>query len=191
MKTWTSSIYGFYSQPVVEYVKNGEKTCLAHSFKCMACKAKTRRFQDTANRNSNSGLRKHAVRCFGKEVVDDAQEQEVHPLALRQKIQEQPKGKLRTMSISSMFDNQQKGGKKTYSTTPHTPTQTRAEYVRWCAKDGRPFRAVRDRAFLSLIKTGRPHHWIPHPTTVARDTKKAFAKTRQRIAKMLQVSLDS
>lgn len=39
------------------------------------------------------------------------------------------------------------------------------------------------------MKTGRPGYWIPHPTTVARDVKRAFAKTRQRIAELLQVRL--
>ncbi|KIY60865.1 hypothetical protein CYLTODRAFT_415846 [Cylindrobasidium torrendii FP15055 ss-10] len=173
---------------VLEYVKVDEKTRLAHSFKRLACKACVCRFQDTGDLNSNSGLRKHAVKCYTKEVVEDAHERDVHPTALRNKILEQPKGKLRSMKISLMFNNQCKAGVTSYSTIPHTPTQTRAECVRWCAEDGRPFCVVRNRGFLSMMKTRRPHHWVPHPTTVAQDTKKVFAKTRQRIAKMMQTS---
>ncbi|KAF9014406.1 hypothetical protein BDZ89DRAFT_1023433, partial [Hymenopellis radicata] len=42
---------------------------------------------------------------------------------------------------------------------------------------------VADRAFHKLMKTGRPSTYIPHPTTVSRDTKTLFAKTRRRLAK--------
>ncbi len=38
------------------------------------------------------------------------------------------------------------------------------------------------------MKTGRPSTYIPHPTTVSRDTKTLFAKTRRRLAKKFQVS---
>jgi hypothetical protein len=37
------------------------------------------------------------------------------------------------------------------------------------------------------MKTGRPGYYIPSPVTVSRDVKKVFVKSRQRIAKMLQV----
>ena len=36
------------------------------------------------------------------------------------------------------------------------------------------------------MKTGRPHYYIPSPTTVSRDVKRVFANVRKRIAKMLQ-----
>lgn len=64
----------------------------------------------------------------------------------------------------------------------------RAEIVRWVSENMRPFDIVKDRGFLSLMKTGRPEHYIPSPVTVSRDVKQVFAKCRQRIAKMLQVS---
>ncbi len=62
-----------------------------------------------------------------------------------------------------------------------------AESVRWCAESLRPFNLFADRGFKSLMKTGRPQHYIPHPTTVSRDTKTVFARTRNRIAKYLRV----
>lgn len=66
---------------------------------------------------------------------------------------------------------------------------TRAEIVRWVAESNRPFAIVEDRAFQSLMKTGRPEYWIPSRWTVGRDVQKVFARTRTRIGKMLKVSL--
>ena len=45
------------------------------------------------------------------------------------------------------------------------------ELARWLAESGRPFEIVKDRGFLSLMKTGRLGYWIPSPSTVARDAK--------------------
>lgn len=64
----------------------------------------------------------------------------------------------------------------------------RAELVRWVAESLRPFDIVKDRGFQSLMKTGRPEYYLPSPRTVSRDVKLVFARTRQRIAKMLQAS---
>ena len=64
----------------------------------------------------------------------------------------------------------------------------RAEIVRWVAESTRPFSIVDDRGFQSLMKTGRPEYYIPSRWTVSRDVKLVFARTRQRIAKMLKVS---
>jgi hypothetical protein len=63
----------------------------------------------------------------------------------------------------------------------------RAEIVRWVSESLRPFKIVEDRGFQSLMKTGRPEYYIPSASTVSRDVKLVFAKTRERIAKMLQV----
>jgi hypothetical protein len=38
------------------------------------------------------------------------------------------------------------------------------------------------------MKTGRPGYIIPSPSTVSRDVRMVFARTRQRIARVLQVS---
>jgi hypothetical protein len=61
----------------------------------------------------------------------------------------------------------------------------RAEIVRWVSESLRPFNIVNDRGFQSLMKTGRPSYALPSPTTVSRDVKLVFAKTRERIARML------
>lgn len=54
------------------------------------------------------------------------------------------------------------------------------------AESYRPFRTVEDRGFKSLMKTGRPAYYLPSASTVSRDVKRVFAKSRQRIADMLQ-----
>ena len=41
------------------------------------------------------------------------------------------------------------------------------------------------------MKTGRPDYYLPSCSTVSRDVRLVFAHTRNRIAKMLQVSLDT
>lgn len=56
------------------------------------------------------------------------------------------------------------------------------------ARRGNFLSFVGDRGFLSLMKTGRPGYYVPSASTVARDVKTVFARSRTRIAKMLQVS---
>lgn len=65
----------------------------------------------------------------------------------------------------------------------------RSEIVKWVTQSLRPFSIVRDPGFLSLMKTGRPGYYIPSPSTVSRDVKLVFSRTRERIAKLLQVSI--
>lgn len=38
------------------------------------------------------------------------------------------------------------------------------------------------------MKTGRPEYYLPSPSTVSRDVRVVFARSRQRIAAMLRVS---
>ena len=41
------------------------------------------------------------------------------------------------------------------------------------------------------MKTSRPGYYLPSRTTVLRDVRLVFARTRNRIAKILQVSSDA
>jgi len=66
--------------------------------------------------------------------------------------------------------------------------KARTEIVRWVSENLQPFKIVTDRGFNCLMKTGRPGHYIPSASTVSRDVKEAFARTRQQIAKMLMVT---
>jgi hypothetical protein len=67
----------------------------------------------------------------------------------------------------------------------------RAKIVCWIAESCWPFKIVKDHGFLSLMKTGHPGYYIPSPSTVSQDTQQVFAWMRVRIAKMLQVILNS
>jgi outer membrane protein W len=64
----------------------------------------------------------------------------------------------------------------------------RVEIAKWVAESQRPFSIVEDGRFKNLMNTGCPDYYIPSQYTVARDVKQVFKKTRNRIAKMLQVS---
>jgi hypothetical protein len=61
--------------------------------------------------------------------------------------------------------------------------------VKWVSKSMRPFSIVEDDGFKVLIKTGRPEYYIPSPRTVAQDVNHVFKATRQKISKMLKVSI--
>jgi hypothetical protein len=65
----------------------------------------------------------------------------------------------------------------------------RAVIVKWVSKSMRPFSIVEDDGFKELMKTGRPEYSIPSTRTVARDVNHVFKITRQKISKMLQVSI--
>jgi hypothetical protein len=114
--------------------------------------------------------------------------------------------KRRDGSITAAFGRKGKG-KLTYSHRQHTKNETRfvhdsqrssnhisngcirAELIRWITENLRPFSIVSDRAFQSLMKTGRPSYYIPAASTVSRDVKRVFTKVRGRVAKMLQVRI--
>ena len=64
----------------------------------------------------------------------------------------------------------------------------RAEIVRWVSESLQPFSIVEDRGFQSLMKTGCPAYYIPSQWTMLRDVRLVFARTRNHIATMLQVS---
>lgn len=62
----------------------------------------------------------------------------------------------------------------------------RVEIVKWVTQSMRPHLIVSDPGFQCLMKMGRPGYWIPSPSTVARDIKVVYKKTREKIARMLQ-----
>ena len=68
-------------------------------------------------------------------------------------------------------------------------TTYRAEIVRWVSESKRPFKIVTDRAFRSLMKTGRPEYHIPSAETVSCDVQNVFVNIRKHLAKILQVSI--
>ncbi|KAI0757810.1 hypothetical protein C8Q80DRAFT_1061563, partial [Daedaleopsis nitida] len=159
MEKWDSPIYAFYhSRPRIEYVKGRR----VHTFKCAArgCKVQLRRYLDSRDRSSTGNLRRHARSCWGNDAVNAACEA-VDLKEARQKVVE---GILHDGSITASFER--KKGAVTFSHRPHTRAEMRTE--------------------ISLMKTGRPGYYIPSPATVSRDVKAVFARTRTRIAKLLQ-----
>jgi hypothetical protein len=109
---------------------------------------------------------------------------------------------LRDGSITAVFERKDRE-KVTYSHRQHTKTETRyvalhtcrppvdlldrTELVRWVSESNRPFNIVEDRAFQCLMRTGRPGYYLPSPSTISRDVRQVFARTRTRISKILQV----
>ncbi|KAI0696129.1 hypothetical protein C8T65DRAFT_710664 [Cerioporus squamosus] len=181
MGDWTATVYAFYDPRPKIFIKG---TRVAHVFKCLAPKCKltegVKRWQDTGDRSSTSGLKRHAETCWGAEAVKAVLDAESVQVGRDEVVG----GILRTGSITAFFPR--KKGQVSFSHRQHTKAETRTEVVRWVCENVRPFKIVRDRGFMVLMKTGRPGYFLPSPATVSRDVKTVFARTRVRIAKMLQ-----
>ena len=61
--------------------------------------------------------------------------------------------------------------------------------VHWVCESVHPFDIVGNLHFLSLMKTGWPEYYIPHPITVSQDVQLVFTRMQERIARMLNVSV--
>ncbi|KAF5377290.1 hypothetical protein D9615_006461 [Tricholomella constricta] len=189
-KTWTLPIYGFFEPtPDICYVssKPGLEKRKCHEFVCNAkyCKGKSRivrRFLHTGDESSTGNLHKHAKRCWGDDSINEAMETDAKADDVRDQRGEP---KLRSDDITVSFKQVRKG-RVTFSTRNLTKTESRVEYVRWISESLRSFNIVKDRGFITLMKSGRPGTYIPSPSTISRDVKLVFEKTRQRIAKILQ-----
>lgn len=182
-KEWVSPIYAFFEPfPAIGH-ENGQRY---YEFRCVAkgCGKRIRRFLDKKDAKSTSNMCKHARTCWGEEVVKAADNAKSCDVARESIVN----GILTNGSITASFERKGKG-KITYSHRQHTKTEMKAEIVRWVCESARPFNIVKDRAFLSLMKTGQPEYYIPSPSTISRDVKLVFARTRQCIAKMLQVRM--
>jgi hypothetical protein len=123
-KEWISPIYVFFNRvPRIEYI-DGRRV---HVFVCAAahCKGKNgrdvRRFLDTGDAKSTSGLRRHAKMCWGDEAVtaaDDTKDLEGARAVLAKS------GVKRNGSITSAFARIYKE-KVSYSHRQYTYTETR------------------------------------------------------------------
>ena len=177
--------------PFVDIVKDRR----VHVFVCGAghCKGNgkygrhVRRYLDKGDAKSTSNLRRHAKGCWGREAIEAADNTK-DAFAARDAM---AKAIPRDGSLTSVFARIGKQDRVTYSHRQHTRAEVRVGIVRWVAENMRPFLIVKDRLLLSLLKTGRPDYHVPSPQTVSRDVKNVFVHCRQRIAKMLQVSVTS
>lgn len=185
MKDWVAPVYAFFKpDPLVEYVEG--RRC--HAFQCIAkcCKQKSRlvrRYLDKGDAKSTGNMRKHAKKCWGDEIVAEADKAKTATDVRDATV----KGFLNPQLITAAFKRKRKG-KITYSYRQLTKTELKAEIVHWVSKSMRPFNIVEDHGFLCLMKTGRPVYYIPSRMTVSRDIKQVFTNTRKRIATMLKVS---
>ncbi|KAG2068511.1 hypothetical protein BDR04DRAFT_1129220 [Suillus decipiens] len=133
--------------------------CHTHDFKCQARNCKTKVQQYLDKGDACSTMLKAAAEA------KDANE----------------------VSITMSFECKGKG-KVTYSHHQHTCAETRAKIVCWVSESLCPFNIIKDCAFQSLMKTGRPKHYIPSPSTISCDVQQVFVQTQQCVAIMLQVS---
>jgi hypothetical protein len=73
-------------------------------------------YHDTGDKSSTSGLRRHAVVCWGEEIVKEA--------CATKDIKMAKGAKLKNGSITAVFERIDKG-KVTYSHRQHTKAETR------------------------------------------------------------------
>ncbi|KAG2040732.1 hypothetical protein BDR03DRAFT_857696, partial [Suillus americanus] len=165
MKDWNSPVYAFFD-PIPNIVE--ENGHWAHVFKCQgkSCKTMVRHYLDKGNAPLTGNMRKHVQSCWGEEVLQAADEAKD-----ANEVQKKIMGSiLQNGSIMASFERKGKG-KITYSHRQHT--KAKAKHV------------VQDRGFQSLMKMGRPDYYILSKSTVSRDVRLVFARTCQRIAKMM------
>ncbi|KAF5331299.1 hypothetical protein D9758_018118 [Tetrapyrgos nigripes] len=183
MKGWRSVVYAFFEPiPTVKYIKG--RKCQVFTCSSPSCKKKIHRFQDTGDAKATKTLQNHVNTCkaWGPDTIATVKELTV-PDA-RKSLSRY----LRDGTITTAFQHGRKGrGTVTYSHKQQTRAETRAELICWVAESSRPFAIVKDRGFQCLMKMGRPGYYLPHPTTMARDIKTVFAKTRLCIALMLKL----
>jgi hypothetical protein len=125
-KEWASPIYAFFwPRPSIEMM-NGRH---CHDFKCAAphCKGRgsqprnVRRFLDTGDARSTGNLRKHAKRCWGADIIDQADE--TRGIANIREGLAAAKA-LKDGSITATFERQGRG-KVTFMSRQHTYKETR------------------------------------------------------------------
>jgi uncharacterized DUF497 family protein len=123
-KDWQSPIYAFFSPDVAISYVDGRRV---HDFTCVTahCKGKgknsqlVRHYLDTDDKKSTSGLRRHAIICWGEEVVKEAAAATDIASAramLKGAVQ-------RNRSITAIFERLGKE-KITYSYRQHTKAET-------------------------------------------------------------------
>ncbi|KAJ7611033.1 hypothetical protein B0H17DRAFT_967118, partial [Mycena rosella] len=126
---------------------------LHHVFSCAArsCTHTIARNQQSQDASSTKNLRTHATKCWGEENVKAAAGVKDLPEARR--LLKANAGQ-KNARLTDMFKQHASTGGESFS---------------------------HDRAYRKLMKTGRPTAYIPSPSTIARDVKVLFQKTRDRL----------
>ncbi|KAJ7234787.1 hypothetical protein C8J57DRAFT_1089470, partial [Mycena rebaudengoi] len=165
-KKWTSPIYSFFSDVSMSEGDDGRRY---HLFKCGStrCKDGTR----ASDAGSTSNMRKHAIQCFGQNVVD---------AAINGEGAKNPDG--------SIFAAFARAGQRPVNVThrAHTNSEARAHIVQWVTESTRPPHLINDRGFRTLMTAGRPTLQLPSGQTVSRDIQMSFIKCKSTIDNLLQ-----
>ncbi|KAE9399638.1 hypothetical protein BT96DRAFT_768552, partial [Gymnopus androsaceus JB14] len=136
---------------------------------------------ETHHPSSKGNLTKHAKRCWGDEAVAAAKDSTLE----KTKDAIKNLGRKSQSKLTSMLQTV-KGWWQSFSTRPPEKETIRVVTARWVAESARPFRIVQDRCYRWLQKEGRPKHYVPSKETVARDVKKLYEKTKEKLAAELQ-----
>jgi hypothetical protein len=120
---WEAPVYAFFKPlPVIEYVEMANKPSRkCHTFICRLPTCSNpgiRRYLDTKDRQSTGNMRRHARECWGREVVDKADDLG-HAEAARKLMEGGTQA-----TITSAF-LRVPNTKQTYSTRQHTTVQVR------------------------------------------------------------------
>ncbi|KAK0455162.1 uncharacterized protein EV420DRAFT_1621399 [Desarmillaria tabescens] len=163
--TWNAPVYAFYSPvPSIEY----REGC-----KCYMCGHQVNHFLDTSDSSSTKNLCNHVKKCWGEDVLKAADV--VKHLCDVKRIVQTHHESAQNGSITQAFARVEGKGRIMYSHRQHTKPEA-------CLH---PFAIAKDWGFNCLMKTGYPECYIPHPSTISRDVKTVFAKSRNRIADLL------
>ncbi|GLB40642.1 hypothetical protein LshimejAT787_0805130 [Lyophyllum shimeji] len=181
---WGAPVYAFFEPiPEVEWrtvqPRKGSKMFRRRyfKFKCIAthCTAKGKngryvvRAASGSDKSSTKNLRRHVEECWKARDILKGRD-----------------NRLRDGSILKAFEEKTVLAKPRYSGNPPTKAEIKADHVRWVCESKRPFEIVNDEGYHRLMKTGRPHHYIPSVSTVRRDLRVAFAKCRHFVSRILQ-----
>ncbi|PBK85235.1 hypothetical protein ARMGADRAFT_1048098 [Armillaria gallica] len=162
MKKWSASAHAFFHPtPAIEYCHCHK----CHVFSCAAkgCNQSIAHYLDTTDKESTGNMHKHICSCWGSNVLDMADN--IENLENARKI---VKAHHNNGTITSMFQCL-KGKDCMLGFQKPAPVQSH------------------EGPWLQLLdEDGLANVLSPHPTTVSRDVKTVFAKTRQCIAKLLQ-----
>lgn len=115
---WKAAVYAFF-KPTVTVEYRGKR--VAHCFACAkpGCKNVTARYQDTGDSTSTKNLCRHVERCWGMDILKEADM--IADVTVARPVVE---AYGRTGTITQHFERIGKG-KVTYSIRQHTATQTR------------------------------------------------------------------
>ncbi|KAE9383907.1 hypothetical protein BT96DRAFT_843138, partial [Gymnopus androsaceus JB14] len=173
-------IYAFFdAEPTFEFDSEGTIEYLV--WRCSHCGEVKRQGMKTKDKGSTGALSAHAKKCWGEEAVAAVRDSNLEKA--RSAIKNfGKKSQTRLTAALKTF----KGWADMFSTQPPEKETTRVVTARWVAESARPFCIVRDRCYRWLQKEGRPKQYVPSKETVARDVKKLYTKTKEKLAEELQ-----